>query len=111
MPGTQAENEVTPHLTVPAAMTNHKWIAPLCLSWCVSLQAAPVAEPDWGDDKPLPIPSELQGLWAQGRHCDDPRRQLRVTKLTMQFGTHKPVRPYYMQPDEINSGGGALCRT
>jgi hypothetical protein len=38
----------------------------LCLFWCVSLPAAPAAEPDWGEDKPLPIPAELQGLWAQG---------------------------------------------
>jgi len=80
-------------------------ILPLCLLWCVS---TPAAEPDWGGVKPVPIPPELQGLWARGRHCNDPRRQLRVTKLTMQYGINKPVRSYYLQPDEITPGGAIV---
>ena len=73
----------------------------LCLLWCFLLPPALAREPDWGEDKPLPIPPELQGLWAQGRHCNDSKRQLRVTRLTMQFGTKPPVRSYYSLP-----GGG-----
>ncbi len=80
-------------------VTSGQRILLLSLLWCVSLPAVPAAEPDWGDDKPLPIPPKLQGLWAKGRHCNDPERQLRITKLTMQFGTKPPVRSYYSPPD------------
>jgi len=87
--------------TAKSLMAALRRILLFCLLWCVALLPAPAAEPDWGEVKPLPIPLELQGLWAQGRHCNDTKRQLRVTKLTMQFGNHKPVRSYYFP----SSGG------
>jgi hypothetical protein len=80
----------------------------LCLFWCVSLPAAPAAEPDWGEDKPLPIPAELQGLWAQGRHCNDPRRQLHVGRQSLQFGTGRPIRFYYAAPDHTDPYGSVV---
>lgn len=80
----------------------------LCLLWCISLPPATAAEPDWGDTKPLPIPVELQGLWAQGRHCDDPQRQLRVGRHTLQFGTERPIKFYYMAPQHTAPYGGVV---
>jgi hypothetical protein len=83
-------------------------ILPFCLLWCVALPPAPAAEPDWGDVKPLPIPLELQGLWAQGHHCNDPRRQLHVGKQSLQFGTARPIRSYYMAPQHTAPYGGVV---
>lgn len=89
-------------------MVLFRWLLLFCLLWRALLPSALAAEPDWGDVKPLPIPAELQGLWARGRHCNDPRRQLRITNLTMQFGNHKPVRSYYMRPDDVIRYGGIV---
>jgi len=81
---------------------------PLCLLWCASSQAAPAAEPDWGEDKPLPIPLELQGLWAEEHHCNDPRRQLHVGRQSLQFGTGRPIRFYYAAPDHTDPYGSVV---
>ncbi len=81
----------------------------LCFLWCVSFSPpATTAEPDWGDAKPLPIPSELQGLWAQGRHCNDPLRQLRVDRQSLQFGTGQPIRFYYAAPEHTAPYGAVV---
>ena len=89
-------------------MVLKKRILPLCLPCCILASVALAEKPDWGDVKPLPIPPKLQGLWARGRHCDDPRRQLRVTRLTMQYGTNKPVRSYYLHPNDFIHDGAIV---
>jgi hypothetical protein len=43
-------------------MLGHQRILLLFPLWCILLPVMAAAEPDWGDDKPLPIPLELQGL-------------------------------------------------
>lgn len=78
----------------------------LCLLWSIFLSVASPAEADSREDKPLPIPPELQGLWAQEGHCNDSRQQLHVGKWSLQFGTQRPIRSFYVAPAFTAPYGG-----
>jgi len=76
-------------------MMSLRRILVLLLSGCVLSRPTFARQPNPGFYEYPPIPSDLQGVWAKGRHCGDPERQLHVTKRTMQFGTKPPVWAFY----------------